>query len=445
MKKARVLIADDDLIFCELAKYILTENQFDVFSTNDSQSTIDFIDTNSCDLILLDLYFPDYQTGLNTLKSLKEKAKGIPVIIITSDNVSYLNRFSELIQNGASDIIEKPLQEKRVLLSVQNIIAFSKLANLYKSTSNELIYLIGQSSEINQVKNNINNLLNTDNHLMIFGDLGVGVENIAKTIHQNSNRSHSPFEIIDCKDLNSKDIQAAIFGDPEEDDLQKKFANLRIVQAENSTLLIANVHLIPGKLQEKFVRTLSGRKLSSLGGNSFDEINTRLIFSTKKEFFNDIHTENISTMLFNFCQDKVVIPSLDERIEDISLIVDHLISKYNQTTDSNISISDSALRMLTKHSWKENIDELKRTILQALHQANSAEISNTDIHFHDAYSVDFTPMPYKKAIKTFEKKYLEKIMEFKEWNLNDAALLLNIDRSNLFKKLQKHGIKINKV
>ncbi len=444
MTKANILIADDDFIFCELTKYILTENQYSVFVANDSKTAIAFIEQNSIDLILLDLYFPDYQTGLNTLKTMKDIAKNIPIVFVTSDNLTLMNRFNDLINSGASDIIEKPLQEERLLLTMRNILNYSKYNTIYPSADNELPYLIGESPKIVQVKNLIKKKLQTNNHLMIFADAGVGVENIAKKIHHYSSRNNLPIHIMDCHNMTIKDMQIALFGDSKEKDLAKKYNSSKFVQAENSTLLITNAHLLPEKLQEKMVRALSGRKLSSLNGNSFSEVNTKLIFTTKREYYNDVYSENISPMLFNLCQDKLIIPSLDERTEDIPLIIKHILSLYNLAADTDISISDSALNILKKHSWEENIDGLKNVLLKIIIQLEGNKIDNKDIIFQDKSQGAFIPLPYKQAIRNFEKSYLEQIMEFKDWSLNEAAAVLNIDRSNLFKKLQRHGIKIKK-
>lgn len=444
MQKEKILIADDDYIFSELTKYILTENQFDVCLTKDSQSTLDFFEEDTCDLILLDLHFPDFQTGFNTLKSLKEKNKDIPIIVITSDNLILMNRFNDLIQNGASDIIEKPLQEDRLILTIKNTLSHNNLIKNYRPNNSELIYLMGDSPKIVQIKKQIKGKLQTDNHLMLFGNQGLGLENIAKTIHNYSHRSALPVYKIDCSNMTIKDMQIAFFGDPEEEDYDKKFNNLKIVQAKNSTLLITDAHYIPIKLQEKLVRALSGRRLNSLNGNSLAEINTKLIFTTKEECYNDICADNISPMLFNLCEDQAIIPSLRERTEDIQQIMDFLISLYNKGTDANVSLSESASDILKRHIWKNNIDELQSTLLKIVLRSDGDEIAPKDVVFHDDNYDSFVPQPYKQAVKSFEKSFLEKVMIHKNGNLNDAAAVLKIDRSNLFKKLQNHGIKIKK-
>lgn len=444
MKKAKILIADDDYIFCELTKYILTEHQFSVCITQNSQSTIDYFEQDTCDLILLDLHFPDYPTGISTLNALKNKAKDIPIVMITSDNLTLMNRFTELIQNGAYDIIEKPLQEERLLLTIKNTLTYSKISKNYIPHKSELIYLLGESAKIDKVRDDIKHKFQTSNHLMLFGDSGVGIDNIAKKIHQCSERNNLPLFEIACDKMTIKDMQIALFGDPTETDIDKKYSHLKLVQAEDSTLLITNAHLIPNKLQEKLVRVLSGRRLNSLNGNSFANINTKLIFTTKKESYNDIYSKHISPMLFNLCQDKCIIPSLCERVEDIPLITKHLLMIYNQTTDSNLSITDAAVNILKRHEWKSNVDELNNVLLRTFLHAENREITSKDINFHDETFESFNPQPYKQAIKSYEKKYLEKIMIYKDWNLNDAAAVLKIDRSNLFKKLQNHGIKIKK-
>lgn len=443
MKKTKILIADDDYIFCELTKYILTEHKFSVCLAYNSQSTLDSIDHNKCDLILLDLQFPDFQTGINTLKSLKEKAKDIPVIIITSDNVNLTSKFPDLIQNGAFDIIEKPLQEERLLLTIKNTLKYSRLAK-YNNNNNEMIYLIGDSPKINEVKSQILTTLQTDNHLIVYGNVGTGIRNIVRTFHQNSARANLPLFSLDCSKMTFKDMQNALFGDQEEKNMEKKFADLIIVQAQNSTLLIENIHLMPEKIQAKLVRTLSGRKLKSLGGKSLMDINVKLIFTAPKEHLNNIYPSAVCTLLSNLCQDKLVIPCLNERIKDIPQIIDHLIVKYNLTTDGNVSITNSAVKILMNHDWKENITGLKKVVLRVLHQIENEQITNRDISFHVDPIESFIPLPYKKAIKNFEKNYLTKIMEHNDWNLNAAADVLNIDRSNLFKKLQNHEIKIKK-
>lgn len=189
---------------------------------------------------------------------------------------------------------------------------------------------------------------------------------------------------------------------------------------------------------------MQGRKLKNLGGRSLQNLDVKLIFTTVKDNYNKAFSQNLCSLLINLCQDELVLPSLEERIEDIPILVDHLISHYNQTTDSNVIIQQSALNNLIKHKWKSNVDELQKVMLRILHETDNDEITNKDIIFKEDSIDYFIPLTFKEAIRNFEKIYLEQIMEYHDWSLNDSAKTLKIDRSNLFKKLQKHGIKIRK-
>lgn len=445
MKKAKVLIADDDYIFCELTKYILTENNFDVVLASNSDTAFNYIQKDCCDIILLDLHFPDYQNGFNTLKKLHAQKRDIPIIVITSDNLTIINKFPDLIRNGAYDIIEKPIHEERLLLTLRNALSLYDLKSKKQYfPNNELLYLIGQSSLIKRVKFKIENDLNTENNLLIYGDKGTGATNIVKLIHQNSSRSEKAIYKIECSKLTNKDMEIEIFGHPKETNYEKKFQELKIVKAQGSILLINDVHLLPIKTQEKLARTLQGRKLKNLGGRSLQNLDVKLIFTTVKDNYNKAFSPNLCSLLINLCQDELVLPSLEERIEDIPILVDHLISHYNQTTDSNVIIQQSALNNLIKHKWKSNVDELQKVMLRILHETDNDEITNKDIIFKEDSIDYFIPLTFKEAIRNFEKIYLEQIMEYHDWSLNDSAKTLKIDRSNLFKKLQKHGIKIRK-
>ncbi len=445
MKKAKILIADDDYIFCELTKYILTENNFEVILANDSATAINFIEKDSCDLILLDLYFPDYKTGINTLKTIKNKNINIPIIVITSDNMTLISRFQDLIHTGAYDIIEKPVQEERLLLTIRNAVdhfSFKKNKNIYREA--KLIHLIGNSPAISKVRNKIEKNFDSENNLVIYCESGTGAKNIVKKIHQKSSRKDNKIYSIECSKLTNKDMEIELFGDPKESNYQKKYENLKVVKAQSSILLINDLHLMPLKTQEKFARTLLGRKLKNLGGRSLENLDVRLIFITSKETYNKSYNPNLCSTLIDLCQDELLLPSLNERVEDIPLLVNHLISEFNQATDSNISIQEAALTNLMKHKWKNNIAELEKVILKILHELDCDLISNKDIIFKEEGFEYFIPITFKEATRNFEKLYLKQIMEYHDGNLNKSAETLKIDRSNLFKKLQKHGINIKK-
>jgi DNA-binding NtrC family response regulator len=445
MEKSRILIADDDYIFCELTKYILTENNFDVVLANNSDTAIKYIKENPCDLILLDLHFPDYQTGISSLESLHTSNKDIPIIIITSDNLGLVNRFPDLVRKGAYDVIEKPIQEERLILTLKNALNHYSLKNkkaLHPKA--EFLYLLGNSNLIRKVREKVENQLNTENNLIIYGDKGTGIKNIINKLHENSSRSTKKIYTIECSKLNNKDMEIELFGHPTERNYEKKFRELKIIQAEKSFFVINDLHLMPLKTQEKLARTLLGRKLKNLGGRSLENIDVKLILTTNKKNYSKPFSPNLCPLLVNLCEDELILPSLEERVEDIPLLVKHLINSYNQTTDLHVTIQPSALKNLVNHKWKNNVTELQKVMLRILHEIDSNEITNKDIIFNEESVEYFIPLTFKEAIRNYEKIYLEQIMNYHDWSLNDAAKTLNIDRSNLFKKLQRHGIKIRK-
>jgi len=362
-----ILIIDDQKPIRNALREILEFEKYTIEEAADGFIGLEMIGNKNYDLVFCDIKMPRLD-GLEFLKKVTEKENTIPIIMISGHGD--IETAVQTLKLGAYDYIEKPLDLNRVLKSVKNAFEknFLKKENNYlkrkikKITSSEII---GESEEINVIKDLILKVAKTDARILITGSNGTGKELVAQQVHENSDRRKKPFIEVNCAAIPSELIESELFGH-EKGSFTSAYKQKvgKFEQASDGTLFLDEIGDMSLSAQAKVLRALQENKITRVGGNKSINVNPRIIAATNKTLKKEIESGNFREDLFHRLNViPIHVPSLDDRKDDIPLLCKHFLSRISQEQGlPKKEISEKAILELQKIQWSGNIRELKNII-----------------------------------------------------------------------------------
>mgnify|MGYP001357379030 CR=1 FL=1 len=383
---AKILIIEDEEPIRRVLVRVLTEedSSFDVHEAIDGKDGLKKLDNNDFDLVLCDIKMPKYD-GIEVLEKAKVSKKTLPFIMLTGHgNVSTA---VEAMKLGAYDFISKPPDLNRLLNSVrhaletknlvhENIILKKKVARKYK--------MIGKSDAITKIHDLVDKVAPTDARVLITGDNGTGKELVAHNIHEKSKRSNSPFIEVNCAAIPSELIESELFGH-----MKGAFTSAikdrkgKFELANNGTLFLDEVADMSLAAQAKVLRALEEDKIQRVGGNKDIAVDVRVIAATNKNLHQEIKNGNFREDLFHrLAVILIKVPPLNDRKEDIDLLVNHFVSLLAKDQGLEAKVFDSkAIDALKNYPWSGNIRELRNVIERLLILGNNPITKENIIQF----------------------------------------------------------------
>ncbi|MFL2887366.1 MAG: sigma-54-dependent Fis family transcriptional regulator [Pelagibacterales bacterium MED-G40] len=451
--KREILVVDDNSDIRFLICNILKEKDYSVRSAANYDQAVFEIKKKTPDLAIIDIKLDKGdRDGIDLLKLLIKINKNIPVIMISGHaNVQVA---VDAIRLGAYEFVEKPFSSEKILNYVKRGLESLSLKDERENLEGKLFHsfdFIGKSALILKVKKIIEKLSSADSRVLITGPTGSGKELVARKIHKNSSRSKHPFIVLNAALLKEKRYEKELFGEEYEDGLVSYGI---LEKANKGTLLIDEVSEVPLETQASILRVLIDQKFKRVNGSKDINVNIRIISSSSKDLNHLVANGDFREDLFHRLNVVPInIPSLQERTEDIPLLVDYFkkkLSEINGVPEANI---DSSNDLLFTYDWPGNIRELRNlieriTILSVnenqsninkilndiLTQSSSSNLSTNDLN--NAMS-----FPLKEAREKFEKKYLLNQLQKNHGNISKTAEHIGMERSALHRKLKSLGIK----
>jgi DNA-binding NtrC family response regulator len=362
-----ILIIDDQKPIRNALREILEFEKYTIEEAADGFVGLEMIGNKNYDLVFCDIKMPRLD-GLEFLKKVTEKENTIPIIMISGHGD--IETAVQTLKLGAYDYIEKPLDLNRVLKSVKN--AFEK--NFLKKENNFLkrkikkitnSEIIGESEEINIIKDLILKVAKTDARILITGSNGTGKELVAQQVHENSDRRKKPFIEVNCAAIPSELIESELFGH-EKGSFTSAYKQKigKFEQASDGTLFLDEIGDMSLSAQAKVLRALQENKIIRVGGNKSINVNPRIIAATNKTLKKEIENGNFREDLFHRLNViPIHVPSLDDRKDDIPLLCKHFLRRISHEQGlPKKEISEKAILELQKIQWSGNIRELKNII-----------------------------------------------------------------------------------
>jgi DNA-binding NtrC family response regulator len=443
--KYNFLIVDDEPTIRETLSLVLNEEGYTTKTAPDGNTTLQLIHQQQFDLVITDLKMPQMD-GLVLMEKIKNISPKTGVIIITA--YATLESAIQALRLGAFDYMIKPLDFDDVILRVKRFVEHRELVKENEYLRHEVhekfgfSNIIGESSQMQDVFRLIEKVAKTKGNVLITGKSGTGKELVARAVHFHSLRKKKRFVAINCGAIVANLMESELFG-------HKKGSFTGAVRdkeglfkvADEGTLFLDEVGDIPLHLQVKLLRAIETGEIIPVGGTTPVKIDVRLIAATNRNLSKEVEEGNFREDLFyRLNVVEVKLPPLSERKEDIPLLINHFLEKYNREMNRHVEeIDEETLKILQNYHWKGGIRELENVIERAIILCESNKITKIDL----PPNMVQIPVPpeksiiLKEAVADFEKKHIAQILQMTDRDKVEAAKLLGISLSSLYRKMDE--------
>jgi DNA-binding NtrC family response regulator len=447
--KGNILIIDDDPAIRDSCGQVLKRERYKVNEAQDGTEGLRLFKKESFDVVFLDLKLPGLD-GMEVLSKIKEENPETPVVIITG--YASIKSVVEAMNRGAFNYLAKPFSPEELRLVTDKALKSKKLffENIYlrqeleKKAEFEMI--VGKSRTMQEILDIVTRVAPTDSTVLISGESGTGKELLAHEFHNHSPRRNAPFVVVDCGALVETLFESELFGH-----VKGSFTGAhetkhgRFEVANGGTIFLDEISNISLNIQAKLLRVIQEREVTRIGSTKPIKVDVRILAATNENLADLVRKEKFREDLFyRLSVVPLHLPPLRERKEDIPLLVEHFLEKYNRRTRKNISsISPEVKKALMEYDWPGNIRELENTIERAvvLSKGNEIEVESLVYHGISAGSSLFHPAGGKfKTLEDIEKEYIKAVLQAQYGNKSKTAKILRIDRKTLMAKVRKYKI-----
>ncbi len=466
-EKTKLLIIDDD----PKVSWILTEGlspNFEIISARDGVEGIQMVSTEKPDLILLDIKMP----GMNGLEVLEKLGKmdNRPDVIMLSGNGETQN-VVESMRLGAAEFINKPFEIKEVEIHINTVLERGILKREVRHLRTELDtrkqydQLVGDSGKMQQVKEIIEQVADSELTVLIRGESGTGKEIVARLLHSMSNRSEEPFTKVNCAAIPRDLLEAELFG------YEKgaftgahKTKPGRFEVANKGSIFLDEIGDMPMELQSKLLQVLEQQEFVRVGGIQNIHVDVRIICATNKNLEEAIGRGGFRDDLFYRLNEiTILLPPLRDKKDDIPVLVEHFLERYNKLYQKNYPVlSPETMDRLMGFHWPGNVRQLENLIKQVVVRGGENIVADllssgmavqtargeaSDDIFENAGDPANTYSLKKRiaaAIATQEKRLIREVLNKTNWNRRKAADMLEISYRSLLYKIKEYNLNASK-
>lgn len=449
MKAISILIIDDEKVIQDSCSQILNKEGYKVKVAGDGRQGLHAFQNNPFQAVLLDLKLPIIG-GMEVLAKIKEESPETPVIIITG--YASIESAIEAIKLGAFEYLTKPFSPEELRISVKKAIESRKRfferiylrEELEKKTEFDMI--VGESKSMENVMDVVRKVSPTESTVLITGESGTGKELLAREIHKHSLRIQAPFVVVDCGALVETLFESELFGH-----VKGSFTGAHITKhgrfevANGGTIFLDEISGISLNIQAKLLRVIQEREVTRIGSSKPIKVDVRILAATNEDLADCVRQGKFREDLFyRLSVVPIHIPPLRERKEDIPLLIDHFLQKYNKRARKQIKkLNSNVLRTLKEYDWPGNIRELENTIERAVVLSKGEEIGIGDLVYYriSSRASFLNPVDGKyRTLEEIEKEYIKAVLNAHHGNRSRTAKVLGIDRKTLLAKIKKYGI-----
>ena len=451
---ATILIVDDHRAVREELAFALGYDGWRTREAGDGPAALELVRNDpEIALVLLDVKLPGLD-GLEVQKQLKELRPDLPVVMISGHGD--LDTAVLAVRNGAYDFLQKPFATDRVLLSLRNALANAQLRSentRLRAALQDDFRLLGDGAAMTQVRALITKVAPTDVAVLVLGENGTGKELVARQLHQQSRRAAAPFVAINCAAIPADLVESELFG--HEKGAFTGATNDRagcFEQASGGTLFLDEVGDMPLPMQAKLLRTLQERVVTRVGGTRTIAVDVRVIAATNQDLAQMVAEKTFREDLFyRLHVVRVQLPPLRERREDLELLATHFLLLACRRNGLPVRrLGPDGCAWLGSQPWPGNVRQLKNVLEAAAVLAETDEVTASDLQ------AAATPPPARQAggepdwfhyelLDDFraatEKEFLRRKLLENHGNIKRTAERIDLQRSNLYKKLERYGLK----
>jgi DNA-binding NtrC family response regulator len=458
-----ILIVDDEPQIRRILSVLLAEHGFDVAEAESGEKAITACSRVHPDLALLDINMPGMD-GLAVLRRLLDQDRKLSCIIMTAYGT--IRSAVEAMRLGAFDYLTKPFDNDELLLVIKRAIEVRRLSHEVEELRAELSArygfneIIGISPKLQAVFSAIKKVAPVQATVLITGESGTGKELVARAIHHQSPRAQGPFVAVNCGAIPHPLFETEFFGHERGafTDARESRSG-RFEQAQKGTLFLDEVSELLPEAQVKLLRTLQDREVTRVGGNRPVKVDVRVIAATNTDLGAAVERGRFREDLYwRLNVVKIALPSLRERREDIPLIVDHLVERFNREAGLAVkSVAPDARRLLEIYDWPGNVRELENAMCSAMIMCEKGVVTACDLPPRIRGEIGIQPdtcaagMPagvtwttlsdaVRSATEKLEKSIIISRLAEMSGNRTATAESLGISRKTLFNKMRQYGL-----
>jgi len=447
----RILVVDDEQGIRAALTQLLEYEGYETRSASGGTEAIELAAEWHPHLVFLDVKMAGID-GIETLKRLRERVPGAVVVMISGH--ATIQNAVEATQLGAYDILEKPLDTDRILVTLRNAlgrIALTEENAALRETIESRFEIVGKSPVIHELIAQIERVAATPARVLITGENGTGKELVARALHRNSPRAKKPFVEVNCAAIPQELIESELFGH-----MRGSFTGAvqdragKFEQADGGTLFLDEIGDMSLAAQAKVLRVLQEGEVTRIGGAKPRRVDVRVIAATNKRLEDEITSGRFREDLFyRLNVVPLHVPALRDRREDIPLLVAHFLDRYaHEGGVVRASIDRAALDRLTAFDWPGNVRELRNTIERLGILSDGPTIGADDVErLVGTRDVDVATVGAIQSSRTYEefkesaeRSFLLVRLREHDWNVAETARALQMPRSNLYKKIERHHL-----
>ncbi|MBA7602887.1 Regulatory protein AtoC [subsurface metagenome] len=440
----KILVVDDEQNIRRMLTRVLSPEGFIVQEAVNGLEALKRLQEENYSLVLLDLRMPVLD-GIDTLKKIREYDINLPVIMMSA--YGSIPEAVEAMKLGALDYLIKPFDIDELKIIVKRAIKeyALKVENIYYREEEEkrfnLEEIIGKSNSINRVLEMVKNVAPTPATVLVTGESGTGKELIARAIHKNSLHKNGPFVVVNCVAFSSNLLESELFGHEKGSftgAITKRIG--RFEMANGGTIFLDEIGEMDLTIQTKLLRVLQEKEFERVGSSRSIKVDVRILSATNKDLKKEVEERRFREDLFyRLNVFNVDVPSLRERKEDISLIMEHLINKYNKILNKKVKkVSAKAMELLLDYNYPGNIRELENIIERSMIMAKDEIIDEKYFNFISKE----TYIEKKGTLKDVEKELIIKYLIQNNANRTKTAEILGISRRSLQNKIKEYQINL---
>ena len=439
-----VLIIDDEKKLCGLLARIIELEGYKALQAYTGKEGLRILATENVQVVLSDVKLPDVN-GVELVKQIKEKKPFVEVICLTAYGTIHDGVLA--IKNGAFDYITKGDDNDKILPLLAKATEKANLQHKLYQIENKVISqhsfesIIGTSRSIKDAVSLARKVSGTDTTVLLLGETGTGKEVFAQSIHYNSTRKNKSFVAVNCSAFARDILESELFGHKAgafTGALKDKKG--LVEEADGGTLFLDEIGEMSIDLQAKLLRVLESGEFIKVGDTKTQKVNARIIAATNRELHGEITKGHFREDLFyRLSVFTIQLPSLNQRKEDIKPLAEHYLKEFSDKTNRSITGFDANfIPRLETYSWKGNIRELKNLIERAVILCDGNILTVDLLPLDHRLEEESSETVFDMAI--IEKNHIRKILNHTKGNKTEAARLMNIGLTTLYRKIEEYHL-----
>ena len=455
-----ILVVDNEKSLRDLLMIMLEKEGYKVMTASSGDAAVSLVRENVFDLVITDIRMPR-SSGIGVLESVNDIRPNTPVIMMTA--YATAETAVEAMKKGAYDYIAKPFKVEDLLLMVKNAVEKKRLydENIYLKTAlkdkvRSSSVIIGKSLAIRKVFELIDKVASSSATVLITGESGTGKELVARAIHCKGPRKNYPFISINCGAVPESLLESELFGHEKGSFTGADSVKVGLMEAaQKGSFFFDEIYETPLPIQVKLLRVLQEREFTRVGATKPIKVDLRIIAATNKDLSQAVHGKSFrEDLYYRLNVIPIRLPPLRERKEDIPLLLEHFIDKYNALHLRKAPIRGivpEALSILEKHPWPGNVRELENVIERAvvLEMGDLVRVSSLpdELRGPRAESMGLIPLlnsqcdDLEKTLGQIEKQMIQGALAKTDGVIYKAAKLLNLSFRSMRYRVQKHNLK----